>query len=162
SASLLRHSSRSTLREQDLSVRLLHPAHQALHGLVHHHFANRGAAYGVIALKGLFEFAFGLSQLDADGVEVLRQTARRCARLAAAVDLWTAAASDLFGLETGGMLQPPADAAVRWRSIRRRIENDEPCSLIDALREDARMSLAPRRLADAVAAGGHANRVGAA
>jgi hypothetical protein len=158
---LLRDTISSPLRDRPLQVRLLNPAHQALHGLVHHHFANRGAAYGVIAPKGLFEFAHSFFLLDSDGREVLLRTALHHARLAAAVDLWIAAAVNLFGLRTNAALRLETDAEMRWKNVRRRMENDEPCSFFEALREDARMSLSGRRLANAVAAGSHRSRFSA-
>jgi hypothetical protein len=78
------------------SARLPHPAVHALHGLVHHHFSNRGAAYGVITLKGLLEFAHGYATLNDRDLGLFRCQAARHARLSAAVDLWIAAAVGLF------------------------------------------------------------------
>jgi hypothetical protein len=141
------------------SIRLPHPAVHVLHGLVHHHFSNRGAAYGVIALKGLFEFAHGYAALDEVGVRLLRRLASRHSRLSAAVDLWTAAAAGLFRMADHARFRAMPDASRRWAAIAERMQGDTPCSFVDAVREDLGMSLSRPRLRAAVAAGGHATQL---
>ena len=138
-----------------VAASLPHPAVHVLHGLVHHHFSNRGAAYGVIALKGLFEFAHGYAALDEQGVERLPRLASRHARLSAAVDLWIAAASGLFHIAGDERFRATPDAARRWAAVHARMQGDEPCSFLAALGEDLRMALSRPRLRAAVAAGGH-------
>jgi putative nucleotidyltransferase-like protein len=155
SDTMRRHAISSSL-EGD-SVRLLHPSHQVLHGLIHHHFSNRGAAYGVIAPKGLLEFAQGIADLDAESLAMLRLVAARHARLSAALDLWLAAASDLFRIVGDDRWQSMPDATARWTAVRKRMEESDPCGLLNALREDACMSLARSRLAGAVEVGSHRN-----
>lgn len=145
-----------------VAVRLPAPDLHVLLGLVHHHFSNRGAAYGVIAPKGLLEFAYGYSQLDPECLYRLRQKAAANPRLAAAVDLWIAAASDWLCLGDDPRFQSTGDAAARWRSIRRRTEEGAPCSLVSALIEDVRMSWSRKRLADSVAARKHGSLAAAA
>jgi hypothetical protein len=137
------------------AIRLPHPGVHVLHGLVHHHFSNRGAAYGVIALKGLFEFAHGYAALDEQGVALLRRLASRHSRLSAAVDLWIAAAASLFRIADDASFRATPDAARRWAAIAGRMHGDVPCSFVDAVSEDLGMSLSRPRLRAAVAAGGH-------
>ena len=143
-------------------VRLPCPAVHVLHGLVHHHFSNRGAAYGVISLKGLFEFAHGYAALDEGGVQLLRRLASRHARLSAAVDLWVAAAAGLFRIDDDRRFPAMPDASSRWAAIHARMRGDEPCGFVEALGEDLRMSLSRSRLGAAVAAGAHHSKAGAA
>src|SRR5690606_8641506 len=114
-------------------VRLPSPVLQVLLGLVHHHFSNRGASYGVIAPKGLLEFAYGYSKLDSRDVRLLHNKAAAHPRLAAAVDLWIAAASDWLCLGDDLRFRCKCDAAARWKHVRRRIEQRAPCTLVQAL-----------------------------
>lgn len=55
-------------------VRMLRPEYALLHGLVHHHFENRGGIYGLIGLKGLLEFAYALETLDEETMAELNIT----------------------------------------------------------------------------------------
>jgi len=159
-SSILRHTAATA--ESQGRVRLPHPAVHALHGLVHHHFSNRGAAYGVIPLKGLFEFAHGYAALDDGGVHLLRRLASSHARLSAAVDLWVAAAAGLFRIDDDRRFPAMPDASSRWATIHARMRGDEPCGFVDALGEDLRMSLTRSRLGAAVAAGAHRSKAAAA
>jgi hypothetical protein len=99
------------------SARLLPTTDHILHGLAHHHAGHGGDARGLIDFRGLYEFAFDVAALDADGRFALTERARRHPRLLAALDLWVVGAHALFAMPIQPPLAAPADAAARWRQV---------------------------------------------
>ena len=110
-----------------------------LHILVHHHFTNRNATYGVSSLKGLFEFAWQVENSPAQTVMRMYERARQNPRLLAVVDLWLAAIEADFGVKLPDGLNVPADATIRWQTHRTRMLQNELPDLVTAYREETRM-----------------------
>ena len=98
-------------------ARVLPAPYHALHALTHHHVGHAADARGLIEFKGLYEFAAEVARFGAEDRAALGERARRHPRLLAALDLWTAAAQDLFAAPVEAPLAAPADAAARWRRI---------------------------------------------
>lgn len=120
-----------------------------LHALIHHHFHHHGGLYGIIHVNGLFEFAWGLGELTGDEAAFLADRSRRDPLLAAAVDLWLAAAVDLFGATLPPGLKLHEDAMARWSRVRARLGRNAVCSYTRAYLESSRMALARARVSDA-------------
>jgi hypothetical protein len=106
-------------------ARILPPAVQIWHSLVHHHFGHSGFARGTVDLKGLFEFAMAVSALPAKDVESLVALASRDAAGLAAFDLWVAAALDVFAMPLPTGVLVPEDAAAAWQKIGQRNRGQE-------------------------------------
>jgi hypothetical protein len=89
-----------------------------------------------VDLKGLYEFAAGIADLDAREREALHHRASQHPRLAAALDLWIAAAADFYALP----VEPPFTfeplALDRWRTIRARAEGRIPSPRYPGYREE--------------------------
>lgn len=98
-------------------ARVLPDPHHILHALVHHHIGHGGDARGLVEFKGLYEFAFEVAGLNADGRAALVELARRHPRMLVALELWLAAAHDFFALPPAAPLRVYADASARWRRI---------------------------------------------
>jgi len=102
----------------DAGLRVL-PAHlSVLHGMIHHHVGHRAVKHAAIAPKGLFEFAAEMSSLGADERDALMVRAASHPRVLAILDLWVAAAADLFGMPVAAPLTRADDAADWWAAIR--------------------------------------------
>lgn len=119
-----------------LTVALLRPDHFVLHGLVHHHMQNLGGACGTVSLKGLCEFAHALQALDGAAAPLLARRAAAAPRLAAALDLWTAAAQRLLGLAPPAALAASPRAHARAAGLARRLVSPRRPSLLAALAEE--------------------------
>ncbi|MEO8668336.1 MAG: nucleotidyltransferase family protein, partial [Bauldia sp.] len=102
-------------------ARLLSPVHHVLHAMIHHHAGHSAFAHGTMDIKGLYEFASELGDLDDAARRDVRHRADAHPRLAAMLDLWIAAAADLFGFVVSEPFAIDADATARWRDIRRRL-----------------------------------------
>ena len=96
-------------------ARILPAPHHALHALVHHHVGHGGDVRGLVEVKGLYEFAGEAAGMDAKERAVTIERARRHPRLLAALDLWVAAARDLFAAPLEAPFAACADADARWR-----------------------------------------------
>lgn len=119
-----------------LKVRLLRPEHALIHGMVHHHFENRGGNFGVISLKGLMEFADQLDRLnEAAATSLVGQLSRR-PRLKAAAELWVAASERWLDVVPPECLKPGKAAVDRIDRLTARLARPEPASLGVALREE--------------------------
>ncbi len=97
-----------------------------LQAIVHHHFhhdefRNRGW----LDVKGLYEFAADISELDERQRKELLERAAVHPRLLAALDLWLAAASDLFGCPIEAPLKIHDDAAKHWSTALKRMTGVE-------------------------------------
>ena len=114
-----------------------------LFGVVHHHFGHREARDGVLGIKGLFEFAMGVSALLPEGRTELAGWASRDCRLLATLDLWLAAARERLSFTEISPLVVPADADARW--VRLRSMTARP-GKVAALGEELKLALAPPRL----------------
>lgn len=110
-------------------VAVLTPHLQALHGLLHHHVGHRAVKQARIDLKGLYEFAAAIEAMAESERELLWQRSSRHPRLLAMVDLWLAAAADLFGLPVTAPALAP-DMRDRWRRLR---EGTEPAGMVPEL-----------------------------
>ena len=119
-----------------MRVRLLRPEFALLHGLIHHHFENRGNNFGVISIKGLLEFAHQLQVLTEESVEDLLSVLQGQDRLGAAVSLWIAACQSWLGVTVPDALAPAQSAVARFRRIAARLEDDQPPSMLQAAREE--------------------------
>lgn len=119
-----------------LEVRLLRPEHALLHGMVHHHFENRGNHFGVIALKGLLEFAHMLASLDEEAVSRLADILEGRPTLRAAAELWIAASDEWLCVDPPEGLRPGGAAYRRLARITARLETPKAASMGTALGED--------------------------
>ena len=88
-----------------------------LYCMVHHHISHRGDKFGLMNLKGLYEFAGAVAGLDTAGQTALYELATRHPRLLAIFDLWLAAAHDRFDLPAPMGLPVQPDAMRRWRAM---------------------------------------------
>jgi hypothetical protein len=99
-------------------VRVL-PAHlHVLHGMIHHHIGHRAVKRAEIGVRGLYEFAAGVVDMSEDERAALVGRASRHPRFLAILDLWTAAAADLFGMPVARPLTMAPDALEWWSRIR--------------------------------------------
>jgi len=129
-------STARSLTIDGLKVRLLRPEHALIHGMVHHHFENRGSNFGVIALKGLLEFADQLGDLDeAAAADLVRQLRQR-PRLQATVELWVAASQRWLDVIAPECIKPGKTALDRIDRMTARLARPEPASIGVALREE--------------------------
>lgn len=104
------------------TARLL-PAHlHILHAMVHHHVGHRGDKYGIIDLKGLYEFAAECATLDAAERGLLMARAARHPRLFAITELWIAGAHAFFGMPIDVPFAIAADAASWWERVKGRLD----------------------------------------
>ncbi len=88
-----------------------------LYCVVHHHISHRGDKFGIMSLKGLYEFAGAVHAMDEAERAALLDAARRHPRLLAMLDLWLAAAAERLAMPIVAPLTLAADAAARWRRI---------------------------------------------
>ncbi len=98
-------------------VRILPPHLDLLYCAVHHHIAHRGDKFGLMSLKGLYEFAKGFAALTEDERDDLAALAATHPRLLAMLDLWLAAAAEELRLPVDAPFAIQADATVRARTI---------------------------------------------
>jgi hypothetical protein len=99
------------------------PAHlHILHSMVHHHIGHRGDRYGLIDLKGLFEFAAECAELGPDERTLLMARAARHPRLLAITELWIAASARFFGMPIEPPLVVQPDAVRWWDHVSARLE----------------------------------------
>jgi hypothetical protein len=101
-------------------ARIMPSADHIWHGLVHHHFGHSAFARGTVDLKGLFEFAVAVTALPDEDLDALVGLAARDAAGLAVLELWIAAAVDLFAMPLPAGLSLAADAATEWSNIRQR------------------------------------------
>ena len=127
-------------------VKLPSVEHQLLHGLVHHHFSNRGAMFGLIGAKGLLEFAHGLSTAADRDLAALRTIASRHVRLLAGLDLWVAAAHRFLDVPLPAGVELRDDAVQRWQAMNERMISGTLCPLRVAVAEELTMILDADRL----------------
>ena len=103
-------------------VGLLQNTDHILQSLLHHHFHHdQFRNKGWLNVKGLYEFATDLAGLDEIGRQELSDKACTHPRLLAALDLWLAAASDLFGCPILEPLKVLPDAALHWSKAKHRM-----------------------------------------
>ena len=120
----------------DLKARMLRPDFALLHGLIHHHFENRGNNFGVISLKGLLEFSHGFQNLDEGDVANLAVTGWQVPRVGAACELWITACRNWLGVPVPEALTPSRAAETRLARITGRLLTDQPASMLAACREE--------------------------
>jgi Uncharacterised nucleotidyltransferase len=132
-----------TIQRSQLRALILPPSYDLLHGLVHHHFGHREGRTGVLDLKGLFEFAMGFAALSKADRELLAERAGWNNRLLATLELWLAAAADLFSATDIWPFVPQSDAVARWTRIK---DGTGRPSKLAALQEELRLALADDRL----------------
>jgi hypothetical protein len=94
----------------------LPPHLSVLHGMVHHHVGHRAVKRALIEPKGLYEFAAEVMELSADERNALVARAARHPRLLAILELWVAAAVDLFGMPVVAPLRLAEDAVQWWEN----------------------------------------------
>ena len=99
------------------TARVLPKPIDLIHNLAHHHYGHWEAYNGRLAPKALFEFAGTLSQLDSGERGTLARRVARSPMLLSMLELWLAAAEDMFGLAVTAPLGVPADARQRWRTL---------------------------------------------
>jgi hypothetical protein len=112
--------------DPETTVGLLQVPDHVLQAIVHHHFhhdefRNRGW----LDVKGLYEFAADITALDEGQRTELLERAAVHPRLLAALDLWLAAASDLFGCPIEAPMKIHADAAKHWSTALKRMTGAE-------------------------------------
>ncbi len=139
----MQHSQRS--QTPDGTVMLPGPVEHLLHMVVHNHFTHRNATFGVAPLKGLYEFAWQISQASPDDVRAMHHHATRDARLLAALELWFAAAINWFGVQLPNDIKIPQDAVSRWARQAERLRHHRLPSLTTALAEEISMIRARSR-----------------
>lgn len=122
-----------------LKYRRLSAAAFILHGLAHHHFQNRGYIYGTFSLKGLLEFAFGVSRLDTQAVSQLRKITEGCARLSAGLNLWCALARNVLNTSLPEGLEPGHVARRDAQIVARRYLSGHTASPVTGVREHLRL-----------------------
>ncbi len=97
---------------------ILPPHLSVLHGMVHHHVGHRAVKHATIEPKGLYEFAAEVMHLNAEDRTALVTRASLHPRLLAILDLWIAAAADLFGMPVVAPLTLVPDAVTWWADMR--------------------------------------------
>ncbi len=130
------------------TARVLPAGLAALHGIAHHHVGHSAFARQTISLKGLHEFAAAVAEMSEPQRVGMAERADRSPRLAAMLDLWLAAAHDLFALEVAPPFRLTADASRRWASIKADYGKAAERTLT-GYREEARMALDRQRIARA-------------
>jgi hypothetical protein len=114
---------------------------QVLYGLMHHHIGHRAPALAELPLKGLYEFAAETIALtDADRQRLAGRAARH-PRLLAILDLWTAAAADIFGMPVLPPLTLAGDAMAWWSGMR--------LAPVPGIRRELRAATLPERMSRA-------------
>jgi len=139
------------LLEQSLSVvgpagavaRVLPMPLDVLYCVVHHHISHRGDKFGILSLKGLYEFATAVDAMGEPEREALFVIARTHPRLLVMLDLWLAAANERLTLSILPPLILAEDAVRRWRKIdgRERRQGN-----YDGLLDEISMALSSQRL----------------
>jgi hypothetical protein len=131
-------------------ARILPPAHNILHCLTHHHIGHRGDYSDQIDFKGLYEFAADIETLDEPGRAALLAAAASHPRLMAALDLWLAAAADVFRLDMRTPFRPAPDAQRHWSGMVRRIveraRSKRPPRRFEGLWHEVALTMSPARL----------------
>ena len=89
-----------------------------LHSQVHHHIGHRGNVWSTVSRKGLYEFAMAFDGLDQDARTWLWNRVCGDVRLAAGLDIWIAAAHDLFAMPVARPFEVHADALEVWSRIK--------------------------------------------
>jgi hypothetical protein len=117
-----------------------------LHCLMHHHVGHRGDYDGVIDFKGLYEFAADIDVLDEAAREALLDAASQHPRLMAMLDLWLAAAADVFRLDIRRPLTLADDALRYWTAARARAVHGTTPSRFTGLPCELSMAVAATRL----------------
>lgn len=111
------------IREGPVSgARVLPPHLHVLHGIVHHHIGHRAVKRAEIDLRGLYEFAAGVTEMSDEVRRAMVERAARHPRLLAILDLWTAAANDLLAMPVEPPLMLADDAMEWWQKMRGRDE----------------------------------------
>ena len=117
-----------------------------LYCAAHHHVGHRGDYYGVIDFKGLYEFAADVDALEEAGRQELLLAASQHPRLTVMLDLWLAAAADVFALPVRAPLQVPGDARRRWSVMRTRASREAHAARFAGLAEEVSMAFEGNRL----------------
>jgi hypothetical protein len=124
-------------------ARILPMPLDALYCVVHHHISHRGDKFGIMSLKGLYEFADAVHVMDDAERTALLDIARTHPRLLAMLDLWLAAAAERLALPILAPLTLAGDAAARWWRIDGREQRQ---GNYDGLLDEIAMSLSAPRL----------------
>jgi hypothetical protein len=135
----------------DMVVRLLsRPAH-ALHAMIHHHVGHSGYARGTLSVKGLYEFACEMVAIEPAERRTLVVRAAKSPRLATILDLWNAAAVELFAMPTLEPIRIASDARTRLTRMLDRLDSGSSWKY-PGYSEEIAMALAADRIG--VASGG--------
>ena len=138
----------SVLHERDgARARVPDAAHHIWHGVVHHHFGHSGFARGLIDLKGLYEFAAAFSTATPETLDAVLALAARDGAGLATMDLWLAAASDLFAMPSPPGFSVPADARKVWAAMRERSFGATPSTKYPGYGELLRLGASSARAA---------------
>lgn len=106
------------------SVYLPPQAMHILHSMLHHHVGHWWDRHtNNISMKGLYEFAAETVALDDAGRHWMAQRAARHPRILAILDLWVAAAADLFGMPVAAGLSLTPDATLWWSKRLARLDD---------------------------------------
>ena len=128
-------------------ARLLPEPLHILQSLIHHHVGHSADARGLIHLKGLYEFAWAFDKLDPTGQAALEVRAAKHVRVAAALDLWIAAAADLFAMPIPEPFRVHADATARWSRVLARMGGGlRPGWKYPGYSEEIQMAFNPERM----------------
>jgi hypothetical protein len=118
-----------------------------LHSMLHHHVGHWWDQHeNNISMKGLYEFAAETVSLAEDQQRQLTQRAARHPRILAILELWFAAATDLYGMPSVSGLSVQPDAS-QWWSKRRGQLCDLPRAPTLGLRDELAAATQAERLA---------------
>lgn len=146
-AELWRESRRD--EQGEARVRVLSDELNLLHSLLHHHIGHRGDVRAVINLKGLYEFADAFTRLSETSLANLASRAQRHIRVMTALDLWIAAAHDLFRIPVRAPFAVQDDAMQIWRRMKERGNLQEKHKKYPGLRDTLSLASNAGRLGKA-------------
>jgi hypothetical protein len=132
--------------EDGMCFRLLPSPLHVLYCLLHHHIGHSGDARGLISLKGLYEFAWDMSGLGEADRAALKARADRHPRISAALDMWIAAAADIFGMPVETPLAVRSDAVRKWQGTLARMRQPRPWYKYPGYADEIRLGLAAQRV----------------
>ncbi|HEX2726830.1 MAG TPA: nucleotidyltransferase family protein [Beijerinckiaceae bacterium] len=132
--------------QDGVRFRLLPLPLHVLYGVVHNHVGHAGDARGNIILRSLYEFAWDMSRMGEPDRIALKARADRHPRLGAALDMWIAAAAELFRLPVEAPFAVRDDAVRRWKGTLARIGQPRPWYKYPGYPDEIRMGLAAHRV----------------
>jgi hypothetical protein len=99
-----------------------------------------------INLKGLYEFAHGFTQLSELALHQLSSRTERHIRVTASLDLWIAAAQDLFHMPVRAPFEVHDDALQIWRRMKQSGNLQDESKKYPGLRDTLALASSANRL----------------